>query len=707
MQVAEPGRVLGDFNDVRVNHAGLTTRFFRSGTTFRVTTDDVDGRLQDFDVKYTFGVSPLQQYLIELPGGRVQALSVAWDTRPKDQGGQRWFHLYGDERIDHTDDLHWTGRHQNWNYMCADCHSTNLRKRYEAAGDRFQTTWSEINVACEACHGPGSRHADWAGTPGWLRRLRWDDNGLTVQLTERRGVRWNIDQRTFTPARSAPRTTSIEIDVCARCHSRREQVAEGYVPGAALRDYYVPAEISPGLYYPDGQQRDEVYTYGSFLQSRMAHAGVTCSDCHEPHSQRVRAHGNLLCAQCHVPRKYDDPSHHFHRAAGPGAQCVSCHMPTTTYMRVDGRRDHSIRIPRPDRTVSLGVPNACATCHADRGAEWAARQIRAWYGHEPGGFQTFAEAFHAADTAQPGSDAALGRVARDGSLPPIVRASALARLASAPGRAAYESAVRQVTDPDPGVRHAALRVLESFAPEERAGLAAPLLGDPVRAVRLQAAWVVAPAAAALAATGDAGAFSRAAEEFIESRRAIADRPEARTTLGFFFAQLDRRQEAKEEYRAALRLAPRYTPAYVNLSDLHRATGSEEDAARVLRDGLAAVPEDATLHHALGLSLARGGRQAEAIVELKRAAELATGEEAARFTYAYAVALHSAGRTGEAIALLERVRTERPRDRDVLFALATFHRDAGRQGKALEFAGLLQQAYPDDPDARALVESLSR
>jgi tetratricopeptide (TPR) repeat protein len=240
----------------------------------------------------------------------------------------------------------------------------------------------------------------------------------------------------------------------------------------------------------------------------------------------------------------------------------------------------------------------------------------------------------------------------------------------------------------------------------RIGPVAPLLRDPVRTVRLQAAWVLAPAAGALGSRDDATAFARAAEEFIESRRGMADRPEARTTLGFFLAQLDRRQEAKDEYRAALRLAPRYTPAYVNLSDLHRGEGSEQQAEKVLREGLGVVPEDATLHHALGLSLARGGKRMEAVAELKKAADLAAGDEAVRFTYAYAVALHGEGRFQEAIAALERARARAPRDREVLFALATFHRDAGQRPKALEYAVLLQQAYPGDPEARALVESLS-
>jgi len=703
MQSAESTSVLGDFNDTRFTYGKVTSTFFRRDGTFWVRTDGADGTLQDFAVKYTFGVSPLQQYLIDLPGGRTQALSIAWDTRPKDHGGQRWFHLYPGDTIDHTDELHWTGRQQNWNFMCADCHSTNVRKGYDAAGDRFQTTWSEINVGCEACHGPASRHVTWARSPAPAGDVsRPSDNGLTVHLLERRGVGWTLDPGTLRPVRSAPRTTSAEIDVCAQCHSRRAQIAEGYVAGSALEDYYVPELITPGLYYPDGQQRDEVYTYGSFLQSRMAHAGVTCADCHEPHSQRLRADGNQLCAQCHAPTKYESAAHHFHTPQSAGAQCVSCHMPPTTYMVVDARRDHSFRVPRPDRSVRIGVPNPCTGCHGNRSAGWADEQIQARTTRRPEGFQTFAEAFAAAESNDAESAAGLCRVADDSSQPAIVRASALARLAGTPVRIAVDAATRHLADRDPSVRRAALMVFESLSPDARRGRVAPLLGDPVRSVRLEAVWLLAAASAALAGTADQPAFARAADELIASRRYRADRPEDRTTLGVFLAQLGRHDEAAGEYRAALRLSPRYTPAYVNLSDLQREQGAEREAERTLREGLAVLPGEAMLHHALGLSLARSGRQAEAVQELKRAGELSSD---VRFAYTYAVALHSAGREAEAIDALEKARERAPRDHDVLFALATFHRDAGRISRALQYAEQLQAFYPDDPDAQALVPSL--
>ena len=699
MQGADSKSVLGDFEGTSFRYAGVTSTFFRRGGQYWVRTDDADGKLRDFQIKYTFGVAPLQQYLIEMPDGRIQALTIAWDSRAKRDGGQRWFHLYPDERIDHTDDLHWTGRLMNWNFMCADCHSTDVRKGYDAAHDRFQTTWSEIDVGCEACHGPGSLHVSWAKTPPAARP---DENGLTVHFFERSGARWNLDPATGQPKRSEPRMTSIEIDVCAQCHSRRAQIAEDYRPGAPFEDYYVPSVLTPGLYWPDGQQRDEVYIHASFLQSRMANAGVTCADCHEPHGQKVRAPGNRMCLQCHAPIRYDAPEHHFHKMDTAAAQCVACHMAQTTYMVVDPRRDHSFRVPRPDRSARMGVPNVCSGCHRDRTPGWADEQIRKRTARRPAGFQTFADAFYSSESSEPSAPEALRRIADDGTKPPMVRASALARLAGMPGPAALAAADGHLNDPDPAVRRSALAVLESLPPEQRLARLTPLLRDARRSVRIQAAWLLAPVSGALAGTADADSFARAVDEFIAARRYLADRPDDRTTLGSFFAQLGRRSEAVAEYRAALRLAPKYTPAYVNLSDLQREEGKEADAERTLREGLALLPRDAMLHHALGLSLARSGRTSEAFEELKGAAQLSPN---ARFAYAYAVALHSAGRVDEAIAALERARAREPRDRDVLFALATFHRDAGRTSDAVRYAEELRRAHPDDPEARALVSSL--
>jgi predicted CXXCH cytochrome family protein len=633
MQVADEQTVLGDFSGVKFRNHGVTSEFFRRDGKFMVRTDGPDGKLGDFEVRHTFGVHPLQQYLIELPGGHVQALSIAWDTRAKEQGGQRWFHLYPNERIGHTDELHWTQRQQNWNFMCSDCHSTEVRKNFDAAANTFATTWTEISVGCEACHGPGSHHVEIAraaanGAAGPASA------GLTVTFDERRGAAWVIDPATGNAARTPTRATSKELDVCAQCHARRGQFSNDYRPGEPFTDHYLPALLTGGLYHPDGQQLDEVFNWGSFLSSRMHEQGVTCGDCHDPHGGKLHAPGNAVCAQCHAAAKYDAPAHHFHEPGTAGAACASCHMKTDTYMVVDPRHDHSFRIPRPDRTVALGTPNACNQCHVEQTAEWAAAEIRKRYPTPKPGFQGFAEAFAAADRGDAAATMALTQVAANLDESAIARASAIDRLARLPGESALLAAEAGLKDPSPLVRRASIAVYQQLAPLQRQAIM-PLLDDPSRIVRMQAARTLAPLADDAFDAESLAAFRRAADEYVAAETFNADRPEHRTNLGGFLADRGEVAAAEAEYRAALQLDRGFVPAWANLADLMRMLGREAEVDATLREGLSAAPNAAALHHSLGLSLVRQQRKSEALRELRRATELDPANP--RFKYVYDVA----------------------------------------------------------------------
>ena len=632
IQVADDQTVLGDFSGVKFRQRGVTSEFFRRDGRFVVRTDGPDGKLADFEVRHTFGVYPLQQYLVELDGGRVQALGIAWDTRPKDQGGQRWFHLYPNERIDHTDELHWTRRQQNWNYMCSDCHSTAVRKNFDATAGTYATEWQEITVGCEACHGPGSRHVELARQAASAGTEA--SGGLTVAFDERRGAAWVIDPATGNASRTISRTTSKELDVCAQCHARRGQFSDDYRPGEPFTDHYLPSLLVAGLYYPDGQQRDEVFNWGSFLSSRMHEKGVTCGDCHDPHGGKLHAPGNAVCAQCHSAAKYDAPAHHFHEPGTPGAACASCHMKTETYMVVDPRHDHSFRIPRPDRSVTLGTPNACNQCHTDRTAQWAAAEIRKRYPEPKPGFQGFAEAFAAADRGDPSANIALTQVVANLDESAIARASAIERLARLPGENALFAAEAALKDPSPLVRRAGVAAHAQLPPGQR-GAVMSLLDDPSRIVRMQAAQTLAPLADDAFDADRLATFQRAAAEYVAAERFNADRPEHRTNLGGFLAERGDVFAAEAEFRAALRLDPGFVPAWANLADLMRVLGRETEAESLLREGLAVAPQSAALHHALGLSLVRQQRKDEALRELRRATELDPSNQ--RFKYVYDVA----------------------------------------------------------------------
>jgi tetratricopeptide (TPR) repeat protein len=701
MQAATDQTVLGDFANAKFTFAGTTSTFFRRDGRFFVNTDGPDGKPADFEIRYAFGVAPLQQYLIELPGGRLQALGLAWDTRPKGAGGQRWFHLYPDRRPKAGDPLHWTGIDQNWNYQCADCHSTNLRKGYDEQTRTFKTVWSDLNVGCEACHGPGSNHVAWAKKVDDWTRLE-TGKGLAVALDERRGAAWAIDAASGNAARSKPRETNREIETCARCHARRRQFSDDWRPGQSFADAFRAALIEPGLYHVDGQQRDEVYTYGSFLQSRMHARGVTCSDCHDPHSGKLRAPANAACAQCHAPAKYD-AAHTHHAAGSKGAECAACHMPTATYMVVDPRHDHGFRIPRPDRTITLGVPNACNACHVKETPKWAADAVAKWFPQAKPGFQTFAEGFHAADRGAPGAQGSLIRIAEDRAQPAIVRASALQRLGRYLSPVTLPTVRNALNDPDPMVRAAAVNALAGADAATRVQLLTRMLGDPVRMVRMDAARTLAGEAEARLTPDDRKRFVSALEEYVAAQRFNADRPEGYAALGILHSARGRDAEAAAAYRKALELDPTYVQATLNLADLQRAVARDDEAERTLREALKHSPQSAPVHHALGLALVRQKRTSEALAELALAAKLAP--EDARFAYVYGVALYDTGKRAEALKALQGALAGHPYDRDLLFALATYERAGGDAARARERARLLRELEPENRDFARLAAEL--
>jgi tetratricopeptide (TPR) repeat protein len=703
MQEATDTSVLGDFNDATFDWFGVTSRFYRRDGRFMVRTDGPDGSLQDYQIRYTFGVDPLQQYLIEFPGGRLQALDIGWDSRPREAGGQRWLHLHPQDRVPAGDVLHWTGPNLNWNYMCADCHSTNLRKGYDAGSGSYHTTWSEIDVSCEACHGPGSAHVRWAeqqarGEPGEAA-----DMGLTVRLNERAGVAWTIDPATGRPSRSTPRQSDREIQVCARCHSRRSQLTDQAAAGQPYMDAFRPALLTEGLYYPDGQIQDEVYEWGSFLQSKMHGAGVTCSDCHDPHTGKPRLPGDLVCAQCHPAERYAAKAHHFHVEGGPGAGCIGCHMPTTNYMVVHARHDHSMRVPRPDLSVALGTPNACTRCHADQTPQWAAQQAEAWYGHPARGWQRYGPALAAARAGLPGSDAVLGEVIADPETPAIARATALQALGANPSRETFGLLQGGLGSADPLERLGALAGVERLGPRG-APLAIAPLWDDLRTIRIEAARQLATIPPAQLPEAARGPQSAGIAEYIAAQTFNAERPEAQVNLGGLYADLKQPGDAEAAYREAIRLQPDFLPAYANLAQLLSDGGRETEAEGVLRSGLDRHPQDAALTHALGLSLVRQKRLDEALPSLAGAA--GQDPENARYAYVYAVALQSAGRVDEALAVLDQATERHPGDVEILVALATFNRDAGHREQALGYARRLQALLPGNASVEGLIRELA-
>ena len=543
------------------------------------------------------------------PGGRLQCLTIAWDG---DDG--RWFDLYPDQEIPPDDWMHWTRAAMNWNGMCAECHSTNLVKAFDPDTQTYETTWSEIDVSCEACHGPGSAHVEWASVDAMARRPV-SDFGLVVS--------------------TANLSSAEQVELCAPCHSRRSELGDYDHRGGALLDSLLPSVLEEGLYHADGQIHDEVYVWGSFTQSKMHANDVRCSDCHDVHSLKPHFEGNDLCGQCHRADVYDSYDHHFHKKVfegkpSDGALCVKCHMPEQTYMVVDERADHSIRIPRPDLSLSLGTPNACnlAGCHADKTAAWSAEHFEKWYGvaKKPHYGTILAAARLGDESVRP----ALLRLAKDALYPAVVRATAVQYLLHFPGEDTAKAIEEALVDDDPLIRHTALM---SFNPETLEQLAeplVPLLFDPVRAVRMQAAMRLADAPADQLEPYQVEQREKALDEYVAAMEHSLDFAHSGHNLGNLYARLNQAETAITFYRRALEVDDLFYPAKLNLAVVFNSLGRNGEAEAVLSEVVRDYPEMFEGLYSLGLLVAEMGRYDEAATYLRRAVEIRPGHDRARY-----------------------------------------------------------------------------
>ena len=680
MEEARPETVLGDFNDAVFRHCGVETRFFREGDGFFIHTQGTDGTMQTYPVAYTFGYEPLQQYLIPLENGRVQAFTVAWDTQ-----GERWFSLAEDECITPPDWLHWTGDGMNWNYMCADCHSTNLQRNFNLADGAYETSFSEIDVSCEACHGPGETHVQEAQSGAYDPA----SSGLAATL-------------------SAPHQ---QVETCAPCHSRRRIVYPNHIAGNVFLDHYEPELLEEELYFADGQIRDEVYVYGSFLQSQMYAEGVVCADCHDPHTTQLKFEGNALCGQCHDVAIYDTFEHIRHPQESEGAQCVDCHMPERTYMVVDPRRDHSFKIPRPDLSARTGAPNVCQGCHTDQSAEWAAERIDDWHGPERP--PSFATALAGGREGAPEAEPELIRLMEDHTAPDIVRATALTLLDRYATVRASEAAIQALGDEAPLVRAAAVRRLgaENSVENDRSAIPKlePLLTDSVGLVRMEAARVLARIAPERYtrdnASETAAAWRNALQEYRDGQYALNDQAASHLNLAILHEHLGQSDSAAAAYRTAVRIDSTFVPAHLNLAMLlnrMREPGGADagmlaaEAETSLRAAVRMQPDAAEVHYTLGLFLAETpDRLAEAATHLGRAAALDASN--ARIQYNAGLAYQQLGNAEQAGRLLSNALHLAPDHADYLNALSIFHAQQEAWDAALEYTDRLLAQYPDNPD----------
>ncbi len=668
MQVANEETVLGDFNNFVFESKGFTHEMFQNDSSFYMVLENREGFPDTFKIKYTFGYYPLQQYLIEFPGGRYQCAHIAWDNREN-----KWFDLYPHLEIHHSEWLHWSGGSQNWNNMCADCHSTNLEKNYNEISDSYKTTFDEINVACESCHGPGSEH---------------------VRLSKMYPDSGEIFGKVYLGQNSQ---VEGQMQSCARCHSRRSQLNNSFNHNEHWMQQYSPDILRPGLYYPDGQILDEVYVWGSFTQSKMHSEGVRCTDCHDPHTYERKLPGNQLCYQCHDHREYDNSTHHFHEPETEGARCESCHMPGRHYMVNDYRPDHSFRVPRPDLSVKYDVPNACNKCHTDQSAQWAAGWVNERYGKERR--PHFSEVLLKAANHE-SSPAEIAHLLNTDTIPDIAKATAVYYLEYYSGPEALQVLLNSLEHPSVLVRRTAVEGLNMYNPEAHKEQLVQTLFDTARVVRLAAFTALAGVDVSTDSREVISQYNQVSEEFFSTHKTNADFPSQKLAMAQYYHRLGETGKAQKYYEETLEKDNYQNMARLNLAYINNAQDQNRKAAALLKKITEQEPAYDHAWYSLGLIYAEMNQPDSAIFYLQKCTEINNQNVPAYYNlgllYQQQNQAAKAGRT-----FLEGL-SNSPDDERLLYAIAHLYLKEQKNELAGPYLRKLVKLHPNKPEYRQML-----
>ena len=672
MQIADSATILGNFNNQKFTSQGVTSLFYTKNNEFYVNTDGPDGKNHDYKIVYTFGITPLQQYIVKFPDGHYQCLRTAWDSVKN-----KWFDLYPDFKVVHSEWLHWSRGGLNWNNMCSDCHSTNVRKNYEQETHSYNTKFALINVSCEACHGPGKQH---------------------VADVKKLGEKYVASGSFQMTKDTAPKEL---VDQCARCHIRREQFSEAFNFEGTLLDHYYPQLLEERLYQADGQILDEVYVYGSFVQSKMYQNDVTCTNCHDAHSLKLKFDGNKLCAQCHVPEKYDTPKHHFHPQNTASSKCINCHMPGRYYMGNDFRRDHSFRVPRPDLSVKYGTPNACSGCHKDKDDVWAAKNFTKLFGE--------VDSLHYSDklapgiTMQPGAHAGLIELMHDKHQPEIVRASATKALSNYNIPSSIQEYLNLLKDESALVRGASVDVLSTINTKDYTSYFLPLLNDPKRSIRIKAFFGLAVIEEAQIPESYKESYQKVKKEFFTNLKTNADFVGARVKKGDYYLKKGNIQEAIKHYENALAIDNINNQIRINLATLYYNNKQYEKAEAAFKKVIEQEPNYGPVYYSLALMYGELNRVDDAIIQLNKAIKVMP--ENIRFYYNLGLLYDKKQEYQKAEKTIVAGLKIEPNNESLLYVLAYMYSKSDQKAKAKNIVLRLVELYPNNQQYRSFLNSL--
>ncbi len=668
MQIADSTTILGDFNNTTFKNKGINYSFFKKENDFYVNTEGEGGKYQDYKVAYTFGVTPLQQYLIEFPDGKYQCLLAAWDAKEK-----KWYDLQPNLKVHHEEWMHWTGGSMTWNTMCADCHSTNLQKKYDAITGNYNTTFSIINVSCEACHGPSSTHVDY---------YKNEDNDKGINPPK-------LYMDTSMHSKEL-------VQKCARCHSRRSQITEYFDYKGHFLDHYNPSKMIDPVYELDGQINDEDYVYGSFVQSKMYHNGVSCKDCHNVHSLKLKQKGNALCLSCHEP-KYDTNSHHFHQQDTEASQCINCHMAGKTYMGNDFRRDHSFRVPRPDQTITYGTPNACNGCHTDKSAQWANDFVKSTYGEKrPEHFSDdLLAGYH-------GNQDAFYKVFSKHSNPEIIRATAISQYGNQPlSEEAINKILTFVNDSSALVRNETVLTLGKLNQLDLSKTIEPLLLDSVRLVRISAARYLNMKNSNLL---ENDSYKTTQKEYLNELKVNADFASGQHQIALYNQVKGNVDKAIEAYNKALKIDNYYNMSRINLALLEYNRGNIQLAETLYLKITQQESEYSYPYFMLGLLYNESGKPEKSLEYLAKACDNKQPILPRAF-YNYGLKLQEKGLYKESIDVIDRALKTVPYDENLLYAKLLGLIKTNQTKNASDTCVLLLQISPGNTTYLGILEDL--
>lgn len=673
MDVATRETILADFKGEKFKSQGVTSSFFKKNDAFFVNTEGPDGKNHDYKIEYVFGVTPLQQYIVKFPDGHYQCLRTAWDTKKK-----KWYDLYPDFKVVHSEWLHWSRGGLNWNNMCADCHSTNVRKQYKQEDHSYDTKFALIDVSCEACHGPGKEHVSDVKKLGEHYR-----NSGTMQMTLETSPKELVDQ-------------------CARCHMRREMLTDRFNFEGTMLDHYSPQLITEPTYHADGQILDEDYVYGSFVQSKMYHNNVTCTNCHDAHTLKLKFDGNKLCAQCHIPETYNTEEHTFHALGTDGALCINCHMPGKMYMGNDFRRDHSFRVPRPDLSVKYGTPNACIGCHTDKTDKWAADALFKLKGAP--------KENHFSDLLIPGlkggenAHASLLQLAKDTIYPEIARASAIVQLPNYRNQATVRKQLLAfLNDESPLVRASTADALNEISDPANVNYLLPLLNDEKRAVRIKAFNALAIMDEKTLPQKYKNVYKKVEKEYFIYLDGISDFVGGRINRANYNLKKGNLQTAIKGYESALAIDAINNLVRTNLANLYYQNKQFEKAEKAFKTIIKQEPEYGATYYSYGLLLAELKRTDDAIIQM----ELATVymSENPRAYYNLSLLYDGVKKTKKAEKTIIRGLQKLPNNESLLYLLAYHYANNEQKGKAKNIVLQLVELFPNNDQYFTFLQQL--